>query len=189
MADRRGLFSGLVRSSTWVVQSWAFAAFAMAAAPQSFQLADHGTLTLPIPAGWSGELKPSANALPPTIRVTATAGEVVITPVWPIAPANLKLDEAALRAKVAEAAKQTEPHSTEGALALHDLKTPGGRGFYYAATDRAPKPGEYKYLTQGMIPVGAIALAFTVVSNDQDGKTARAALDMLKSAALRRVPN
>jgi hypothetical protein len=112
-----------------------------------------------------------------------------ITPVWPIAPANLKLDEAALRAKVAEAAKQTEPHSTEGALALHDLKTPGGRGFYYAATDRAPKPGEYKYLTQGMIPVGAIALAFTVVSNDQDGKTARAALDMLKSAALRRVPN
>jgi hypothetical protein len=40
-----------------------------------------------------------------------------------------------------------------------------------------------------MIPVGAIALAFTVVSNDQDGKTARAALDMLKSAALRRVPN
>ena len=31
--------------------------------------------------------------------------------------------------------------------------------------------------------------AFTVVSNDRDAKTARAALEMLKSAALRRVPN
>jgi hypothetical protein len=141
-----------------------------------------------VPAGWSSELRPSANQLPPTLHLTAgtgagaATGEVLITPVWPVPPANVTMDEATLRAKVSDAAKQTELRSTEGTLVIREVSNSGAKGFYYAATDRAPKPGEYQFLTQGMIPVGDIALAFTVLSNDRDGATARAALDLLKSA-------
>lgn len=183
---RRALAAGCLAGCLWLLQSWLFAATSAAASPQSFDLQDHGRLTLAIPAGWTSELKRSANQLPPTLRLTAGAGagaaEVLITPVWPLPPANVTMDEATLRAKVSEAAKQTESRSTEGTLVIREISNTGGRGFYYAATDRAPKPGEYRYLTQGMIPVNDIALAFTVLSNDKDGATARAALDLLKSA-------
>jgi hypothetical protein len=49
-------------------------------------------------------------------------------------------------------------------------------------TDHAPKPGEYKHMTQGILPVGILMLPFTVYTNDGQQDIVTEALTMLKSA-------
>jgi len=107
---------------------------------------------------------------------------VLITAIWPIAPATKMPDDDTIRSQVVTSAKKIEPQSVEGRLALQELKGKNGRGFYFAATDRAPNPGEYKYLTQGIIRVGDIALSFTVLTNDGEEAVVKAALDTLRTA-------
>ncbi len=68
---------------------------------------------------------------------------------------------------------------------LHGLVGPNSRGYYFFATDRAPAPGEWKYLTQGAVQVGAIALTFTILTNDGQEADAKAALELIRLAALK----
>jgi hypothetical protein len=110
---------------------------------------------------------------------------VLITAVWPIPPVTKISDEATIRSEVATAAKKAASQFVEGALPLQELKGTEGRGFYFSATDRAPGPGEYKYLTQGIVRVGEIALAFTVLTNDGQEGVVKAALEMLRTAVHR----
>jgi hypothetical protein len=84
-----------------------------------------------------------------------------------------------------ELAHEATSQSVERVLPIQEIKGVDGRGFYFAATDRAPKPGEYKYLTQGMIRVGEIALAFTILTNDGEESVVQAALKILRTAAHR----
>jgi len=49
-------------------------------------------------------------------------------------------------------------------------------------TARAPAPREYKYLTRGIVRVGEIALAFTVLTNDGQEGVVKATLKMLRTA-------
>jgi hypothetical protein len=57
-----------------------------------------------------------------------------------------------------------------------------GPGFYFSATDRAPKPDEYKFLTQGVVRVGELSVTFTILTNDGQDAVVKQALDALKSA-------
>jgi hypothetical protein len=163
-------------------------AVALAGSSRVFELPDHGTLTLIVPDGWMDKVNHPANRLPPTMLLrpgAAGSGEVLITAVWPIPPATKISDEATLRSEVAVAAKKAASQSVEGTLSLQDLKGIEGRGFYFSATDRAPSPGEYKYLTQGIVRVGEIALAFTILTNDGQEAVVKAALEMLQTAVHR----
>jgi hypothetical protein len=158
---------------------------ALAAAPQTFTLPDHGTLTLKLPDGWNAELQ-HPNRLPVTLSLKPGQGamfEVLITAVWQVSPTAGLTDELTLRSEVAAAAKNAEPESVEGSLPLKELTGTEGRGFYFFATDRAPKPGEYKYMTQGILRTGMIGLAFTVLTNDGQEAVRSAALKVLQSAA------
>ena len=83
---------------------------------------------------------------------------------------------------VESAAKQAESQSVEGKLTVRDLVGNHGRGNYFFATDKAPAPGEWKYLTQGLIRTNGITLAFTILTNPGQESTAKAALDMLRLA-------
>jgi len=165
-----------------------FAAAASAGSPRVFELPDHGALTLVVPYDWVDKVKRPPNRLPPTILLkpgVAGSGEVLITAVWPVPPMTKLPDEAGIRSEVATLAKQIAAHSVEGVLPLQELKGVEGRGFYFSATDRAPGPGEYKYLTQGIVRVGEISLAFTVLTNDGQEAVVKAALEMLRTAAHR----
>jgi hypothetical protein len=171
-----------------VVSLIAASAAALASSSRVFELPDHGALTLAVPDGWKDKMNRPANQLPPTILLkpgAAGSGEVLITAVWPIPPATKIADEAMLRSQVAAAAKKIAPQSVEGTLPLQELKGVEGQGFYFSATDRAPGPGEYKYLTQGTVRVGEIELAFTVLTNDGQETVVKAAMEMLRTAVHR----
>jgi hypothetical protein len=51
------------------------------------------------------------------------------------------------------------------------------------ATDRAPKPGEWKYVTQGMVNIDGAPFAFTILTNDGQEAVAKAAMDLIRNAS------
>jgi len=155
-----------------------------ASSTRHFDLAGHGELLLSIPDNWQSAIKQPKNG-PPTIRLHTRSGaalQVLITAIWAIPPNDVP-DNTKIRSLVADAAKSAESQSVEGALRLHELVGPNSRGYYFFATDRAPAPGEWKYLTQGATRVGAIALTFTILTNDGGEADANAALELIRLAA------
>jgi hypothetical protein len=154
-----------------------------AAAPQSFLMPGHGSLLLNVPEGWKSSLSQPEGGLPPTIGLGAQGGApfvVLITAVW--SPGGGVPDDAKIKSTAAIAAKSAESQSVEGSLPLQNLVGASGRGYYFRATDRAPKPGEWKYLTQGMIRTGGIALTFTILTNDGQAAIEKSALEMVRLA-------
>lgn len=60
--------------------------------------------------------------------------------------------------------------AVEEKIDLFCLKGTNGAGYYYSLTDKAPKPDEYKYVTQGLVRFGEIVGKFTVLHNDDSMK-------------------
>jgi hypothetical protein len=71
----------------------------------------------------------------------------------------------------------------EKVISLRELHGGVSRGYYFAATDRAPNPGEFKYLTQGIVHLEDINLAFTILTNDGQDAEVKAALEVLRTAS------
>jgi hypothetical protein len=55
-------------------------------------------------------------------------------------------------------------------------------GYYFSITDKAPNPGEYRYMTGGSIGVGNLLLNFTILHRVKDAQTVRDALSLLREA-------
>ena|SRR5882757_5589485 len=166
----------------WVVACWPAVS---AAAPQSFAMPGHGTLLLNVPDAWKSNFSQPEEGLPPTIGFREQSGAsfvIRVTAVWGSSPTAGAPDDATIRSIVASTAKSAEAQSVEKSLALQSLVGASGGGYYFRATDRAPKPGEWRYLTQGIIRTGAIALAFTILTNDGQAATEKGALEMIRLA-------
>lgn len=97
-------------------------------------------------------------------------------------PANADTDE--FRAWVLDqSTKEFLQQSVEKELVVEPMGKGNVRGARVCATDRAPKPGEYKYICQGVFTHEGAALIFTMLYNDSgkdDAKQALAALDALQ---------
>jgi hypothetical protein len=52
----------------------------------------------------------------------------------------------------------------------------------FSATDRAPEPGGYLYMTQGAAAVGDLLVPFTILTNAGQKETVRGALKMIAAA-------
>ena len=68
------------------------------------------------------------------------------------------------------------PQSVEKNLKLKPLEGTYGVGQYLSATDPAPKPGEYKFVTSGVMPAEGLVVIFTVLTNDDQQAVVDAAL-------------
>ena len=157
---------------------------ASSAGPQSFKLPGHGELQLRVPAAWAATVSQPSENLPPTIVLKAKSGqpfEILVTPVWAVGGGPLP-GLAEVKQEVGSAAKEAGPQSVEGTLSLQELSGASNHGYYFKATDRAPKVGEFKYLTQGIVCLGQINLAFTILTNDGQDSVIKAALDAMREA-------
>ena len=160
------------------------AANAKDAAVRSYALPNHGTLELKTPAGWQDRVERTDDQ-PPTITFTPASGasfQVLVTPLWPSrgkpSPSG---DE--VKAIVQRGADGAAQQAVEKSIVVKELKGAMSNGYYFSATDRAPKPGEYKYLTQGMTAVGDLRVGFTILTNDAQAAVVKDALAMLAGAA------
>lgn len=59
-------------------------------------------------------------------------------------------------------------------------------GAYARLTDKAPKPGEWLYFTQGVRLLGKDVVLFTLFSNDKDGAVLRKAVEIVDSVRIER---
>jgi hypothetical protein len=108
--------------------------------------------------------------------------KVLITAIWSGKGSSPLPTTDQLKQKVRESAEHVRPQAVEKVIDVKDLKGSAAFGYYFTATDRAPKAGDFKYMTQGMMRVGDLMVVFTVLTNDGQSKIIDEALAMMKSA-------
>ena len=150
-----------------------------------YTLPDHGQLVLPAPTAWKESIQQPINRLPPTITFVSAPGklfQVMLTPLWPPAgQAPMTLEQ--LRALAEKTASDVKSQATEPELRILEFQGKSGPGFYFSAIDKAPRPDEFKFLTQGILRVGELAVTFTILTNDGQEAVVQQALEMLRGAA------
>jgi hypothetical protein len=142
---------------------------------------------LAIPANWNQRVESPDKNTPPSVWLAQKQGptfNVLITPLSGTPMGAAMSDDNRLRAIVTSASRNALTKSVEMAIPVHDLTSPDVHGFYYFATDRAPKPDEWKYLTQGMINIDGAPFVFTILTNDGQEAIAKAALELIRTASL-----
>lgn len=152
---------------------------------RTYDLAQHGALQLTVPLYWNDELRRSG-VRPglPTIFLTPEHGDsfnVQITPLYEATPPTLE----AIGDRVRELAVSASLQVMESTITLKEIKGTSGAGYYFNVTDRAPKPEEFKFMTQGVLRVGELLLAFTILSNDGAEAAVSNTLKMLREARLK----
>jgi len=154
-----------------------------------FALAGRGFLELRVPSAWIDIVRQpgaGASATSPTIGFWPAQGrpfEITLTPHWP-SPANARVPpEQYLREHVEGYALAIKDHAVEQKIGLVRLAGRSGPGFYLSATDKAPGPGEYRFVTQGALKVGELTLTFTILTNEGQSAVVAEALDMVRRAS------
>jgi len=154
---------------------------------RTFVIPEHGSVQLSAPESWPVEMRDAHNRTLPTIAFGPNEGatyQVLITPLAPTRKDGPPLAASAVKQMVEQAAQEARTQSVEKTLTIKELKGGNNAGYYFSATDRAPKPDEYKNLTQGVLSLGDVLLTFTILTNDGYESIVPAALTMIKSAVL-----
>src|SRR6476661_7310749 len=135
--------------------------------PTTLSVPGHGSLKLAVPEGWMAETQQPPRDLPPTFVFKSTAGprlDLRVTALWsPGGDPGFNAPDA-IRKQATNLGNRLLPTSVEKSLTLKELKAPSGLGSWFSLTDRAPKPGEFKYISQGALPAGDLLLVFTALT-------------------------
>lgn len=177
-----------LRAVLWLALLWPVAAphAGGITVEKRYRLPEHGYLQMTLPDAWQDELQQPPGVLPPTIEFRARQGNpfaVLVTPIWPARADVPPSTKESIRRSVEEAAAAVKDHAVERTIKLVEFSGASGPGFYFSVTDPAPKPGEYRFMTQGMVKVGGLLLTFTILTNDGGAQTTRDALAAIRSAA------
>lgn len=141
---------------------------------------------------WSVSAPSSPMPMAATARITrGAAPEVVVILTVMQPPAESALSNATpdvLERVVAASAAQASPQSVEGKLTAQPFSKGQVQGWYFSATDKAPPPGEFKYMSQGVGNFGPLAVTFTVLSHADPKGSADALLAILGSLTSQSAP-
>jgi hypothetical protein len=169
-----------------VLGLWALLGVTAAAASEHvYPLQNHTGLVLPVPDDWKEEIKSARADGPQSLFFTPQNGAafaVAVTPIVAMRDGSHIPDNEAIRGLVLASSQRLAARAVEKPLALKPLFGPSCKGYYFFVTDRAPAPGEWKYLTEGIVRVGGIDVAFDILTNDGQEAVAKAALDMIRHA-------
>jgi hypothetical protein len=80
-----------------------------------------------------------------------------------------------------EQAMQLASSSEVPTLPVRDFRANGSRGAYFDAVDKAPKPGEFKYLRQFLFEQNGAIVTVTILSNKGHDKINAFGLKVLRS--------
>ena len=152
---------------------------------RSYPLPGHGSIQLQVPASWQGEIRQPPGELPPTIRFTMEDRSLfmlLLTPMFKVNDEMILPSPEGMREHLQRAVEAASQQAVEKNILIKELKGPSVTGYYFFATDRAPGPGEYKYMTQGLFRIGELAPMFTILSNDGAEAAVADALSMLENA-------
>jgi hypothetical protein len=152
---------------------------------RQYPLPDGSIFQMKVPVSWQHEFTQELSELPPTITLRPQTGEdfaVLVTPLWPAGENSPPPSAEAIREHVQRVVDKARPQAVEPVITIRELRGTSGAGYYFSATDKAPKPGEYQFMTQGIFRVGTLIVAFTVLTNDGQQAIVDDALTMIKGA-------
>jgi hypothetical protein len=155
---------------------------------QRFDLGNRGSLELLVPSSWSAVVRKRQDHSIVEITFAPSRGvpfEVSLTPSWAPNSADAAVRERELRELVGRFIDSVKGHAVESELGIVKLAGASGTGFYFSATDKSPRPADYKYLTQGVLQVEDLRINFKILTRDGQDQVVRDAISMLKSARLR----
>jgi len=148
-----------------------------------YPLPDGSIFQMKVPVSWLHDFIQERSELPPTITLHPRTGEdfaVFVTPLPPPGEHTPPPSAEAVRKHVQLVVEKARPQAVEHVIAIRELRGTSGAGYYFSATDKAPKPGEYKLMTQGIFGVGNLIAAFTVLTNEGQQPIVDDALTMIK---------
>lgn len=159
--------------------------------PRHYGLPEHGSITFDVPESWSDIILPPGKLPNPTIVFAPKSGNefsILITPCWSVKnEAGFNRPEKLKPAVIQLSAKHIAS-SVEQKLTLKEFRNPSTAGYYYSFTDKAPKPGEWAYATQGMFGIEDLFIYFTILTNTEDSTDETAAFTMLHTMRRHKVP-
>lgn len=172
----------ILRFSRLLIVCLAVAAGQLRAEGVRISVPGGGVLVLSAPDGWHCTTRPGPV---PTVLLTPARKDGFQVLVSPLVAPDGRLAPAspdALRHLVEGLANKAKAQSAEESLTLQSFGSGKVQGNYFSATDRAPKPGEFKYLTQGSLSVEGLPVGFSILSNDNPQALVESALRMLGAA-------
>src|SRR5262245_9833673 len=134
-----------------------------------FTVPGRGALQLNVPREWRAISKPLDEPASVILRFRPATGEaflVQVTAVWLDPPKLAKNTPEKLKADVRGTADRLLSQAVEKEPVIEELRGAQTLGYHYSLTDRAPKPGEYKYLAQGIFVTGELLTIFTILYHD-----------------------
>jgi hypothetical protein len=123
--------------------------------------------------------------MPPTIIFKPAVGkdfEVLITVLWDTIGEQDFNNPAKVRTLVENDGQKILPKSVENRLVVQQIRGINNIGYFFSLTDKAPNPGEFRYITRGGIAVGNLLLNVTILYRVKDSQSVKDALSMLREA-------
>lgn len=147
-------------------------------------VADGRTIGIQLPRHWRRVFDPSAPILFDNI---SDGSRLLITPVpLEVTAAFVEKWDQLMEGMVASAL----PNSVEEVIPVHPFSGMQTRGHYICSTDKQVRPGEYRFMTSGLLLLaGARVLQFSVLSHISPPTGIKGALAGLESLVLLSAPS
>lgn len=152
---------------------------------KKYPILEHGALELNVPTSWKGKMHKPQENMPPTIIFDPAKGndfEVMITVLWSKTAEQGFNSQDNVRTLVEKEGQKLLPNAVETKIVLQEIQGVDHTGFYFIVTDKAPNPGEYRYMTHGAIGVGNLLLSATILHRVKESESVREALSALREA-------
>lgn len=126
-------------------------------------------LTAKVPGGWHADPPQQTGNAATTIRLVQGSRPdaiLLVTVMQP--PPGSSFDASnpkAIREIVEHSAAKAEATSTEAHLQVKAFNAGAVRGAYFSAVDKAPEPGGFKFMSEGVASLGKLVVQSTVLSN------------------------
>jgi hypothetical protein len=152
---------------------------------RKYPISDHGILELNVPTSWKDDIHKPQKEMPPTIIFVPAKGndfKILITVIGDKTGEQDFNSPAKIRSLVEQEGQKILPRAVETKLIVQQMRGVNNIGYFFSLTDKAPKPGEFLYLTRGGIGVGNLLISATLLYRVKDSESIKNALFMLREA-------
>jgi hypothetical protein len=180
---KANLILGMVLSITFLITSIALAGGLRAV--KKYPIPEHGVLELNVPNSWKGDIHKPQKDVPPTIIFSPKKGndfQVLITVLWDNTGEQDFNSPDKIRTYVQEDGQKFLPKAVETKLLVQQMRGVNNTGYFFSLTDKAPNPGEFRYITRGGMAVGNLLLNVTILYRVEDSESVKDALSVLREA-------
>lgn len=148
----------------------------------NYRIPQQAILKLDLPPSWGDEVQQRSGLARMVLKfdpVPAGSAFMFISVLCPKEELSDTETKRRIRVLLEDGGRKLLPQSVEPSIELREFKGRSSAGYCFTLTDKAPKPGEYKYMTQGGYAAGKLILMFELMFNDKDSGVSNLALEMV----------